>query len=162
MDHPSCLPAGSWRAHKQRVHLTSVNRTNTKPESSFSKPTRSASIRVFGGFGASISFQRAMSLKGELGDGSVIGQKGIKYGLQLPSGAKKPLGKAASAKAAPTRPNVFGADSDSDDDVGGQISRQADKKRAAAKVWPAKHAAWRFGTCADPGWLHATSLRLHA
>lgn len=62
----------------------------------------------------------------------VIGQKGVKYGLQL-----RGPGSAAGAGAKPVAPkptNVFGADSDSEEDVGTQVARQADKKRAAAKV----------------------------
>mmetsp|Transcript_14263 Transcript_14263/g.41560 ORF Transcript_14263/g.41560 Transcript_14263/m.41560 type:complete len:352 (-) Transcript_14263:2205-3260(-) len=66
--------------------------------------------------------------------GMLIGEKGVQYGLQLRRG---PGSAAASAKPAPPRPkpaNVFGAESDSDEDVGAQVARQADKKRAAAKV----------------------------
>ncbi|KAG1670288.1 hypothetical protein FOA52_003638 [Chlamydomonas sp. UWO 241] len=62
----------------------------------------------------------------------LVGEKGVKYGLQIrgpatQAGAKKPA-------AVPVRKNVFGADSDSEEDIETQIARQADKKRAAAKV----------------------------
>ena len=64
-------------------------------------------------------------------DGALIGQKGVKYGLQKPA-APRTGSLAAANKARPL--NVFGADSDDEEDVGAQIMRQADKKRAAAKV----------------------------
>ena len=68
----------------------------------------------------------------QTGDGSIVGQKGVKYGLQ------KPVVKGApAAQAPPRRPaaaNIFGEESD-EEDVETQIKRQADKKRAAAKVW---------------------------
>jgi hypothetical protein len=68
----------------------------------------------------------------QTGDGAIIGQKGVKYGLQ------KPVVKGSSAAQAPAparRPaaNIFGDESD-EEDVETQIKRQADKKRAAAKV----------------------------
>ena len=59
-------------------------------------------------------------------DGSLIGQAGVKYGLQKPA--------AIPSKARPL--SVFGADSDEEEDVGAQVIRQADKKRAAAKARP--------------------------
>lgn len=60
----------------------------------------------------------------------LVGEKGVKYGLQT----KKPAQPAAAVK----RPiaNVFGGDSDEEETVGAQIARQAEKKRAAAKVRP--------------------------
>ena len=61
-------------------------------------------------------------------DGSLIGQKGVKYGLQKPAGAPP------ATKARPL--SVFGAESDDEEDVGAQVMRQADKKRAAAKAGP--------------------------
>ncbi len=60
--------------------------------------------------------------------GVIIGQKGVVYGLQTRQPPKKP---APQARVKPS--NVFGADSD-EEDVGAQVARQADKKRAAAKV----------------------------
>jgi hypothetical protein len=74
------------------------------------------------------------------GNVPLIGQKGVKYGLQQP--ARRGPGGAAAPKQPISRPaaNVFGADSDSDEGVEAQISRQADKKRAAAKVLPMPHA----------------------
>lgn len=64
----------------------------------------------------------------------VIGQKGVKYGLQLP--AKAQAQKPAAVK--PQKPaSVFGVDSDDEEDVATQVARQAEKKRAAVKVrWP--------------------------
>lgn len=62
----------------------------------------------------------------------IVGQTGIKYGLQKPGGAP---GGPPKKLAAPVRPaNVFGDDSDDDEDVATQVARQAEKKRAAAKV----------------------------
>lgn len=80
--------------------------------------------------------------------GMLIGEKGVKYGLQKP-GPKKSVGLAQGAAAAKPKPtNVFGADSDSDEDVGAQIARQAEKKRAAAKVRPGSNAAPRHCSAA--------------
>lgn len=65
------------------------------------------------------------------GKGLIIGQKGIKYGLQ------KPAGSRPAAPAPPKQPlgALFGGDSDSEEeDVGSQIARQAAKKAADAKV----------------------------
>lgn len=64
-------------------------------------------------------------------DGSLIGEKGVKYGLQKPAGlqARRP-----GPPAAAPRPNIFG-DDDSDEDIEAQVARQADRKRSAAKVW---------------------------
>lgn len=61
-------------------------------------------------------------------DGSLIGHKGVQYGLIKPTGPAK-----KAALVAPRPPNIFG-DDDSDDDVEAQVARQADKKRSAAKV----------------------------
>lgn len=69
-----------------------------------------------------------------------VGEKGVKYGLQLrvAPGAKP----AAAARAAPARkPSVFG-DEDSDDEradgVEAQIARQAARKQSDKKVgWQA-------------------------
>lgn len=59
----------------------------------------------------------------------IIGQRGVQYGLQV---RKAP---GAAAKPAAARPAaVFGMDSDSDDDVGAQVARQAAKKQSDAKV----------------------------
>lgn len=83
----------------------------------------------------------------------VVGQKGVKYGLQKPT-AKGP---AAAAAAPPSRPlgNVFGAESDSDEeDVGKQVARQAEKKRAAAKV-----RTQELGAVGLPGWGAVQSVR---
>jgi coiled-coil domain-containing protein 55 len=61
-------------------------------------------------------------------DGTIVGQKGVKYGLQ------KPVTKGLAPPSSKSRPiNIFGDDSD-EEDVGVQVMRQADKKRAAAKV----------------------------
>lgn len=61
-------------------------------------------------------------------NGALVGQKGVKYGLQKP-GVKKP-----PVASAPPKPlNIFGAD-DSDEDVEAEVARQAEKKRSAAKV----------------------------
>ncbi|GLC36802.1 hypothetical protein PLESTB_000781500 [Pleodorina starrii] len=66
--------------------------------------------------------------------GIIIGQKGVRYGLQKVEPKKPGLqGTAVSQrKVAPT--NVFGNDDSEEEDVERQIARQADKKRAAAKV----------------------------
>lgn len=61
--------------------------------------------------------------------GMVIGQKGVKYGLQV----KKPGPTAAPAGAKP--PSVFGGDSDSEEEtVGAQVQRQAYAKKSDTKV----------------------------
>jgi hypothetical protein len=61
----------------------------------------------------------------------VIGQKGVKYGLQV----RKPGGGLASAPAGPKPPSVFGGDSDSEEEtVGAQVQRQAYAKKADTKV----------------------------
>ena len=81
--------------------------------------------------------------------GMLVGEKGVKYGLQRPA-----------APAPKAKPSIFGADSDSEEDVGTQVARQADKKRAAAKVRGMLMHAWTCihgGTqavCVVPG-LHA-------
>lgn len=70
--------------------------------------------------------------------GMIIGQAGVKYGLQV----KKPAGGAAGAAAAAAaagakKPpaSVFGADSDSEEEtVGAQVQRQAYAKKADSKV----------------------------
>lgn len=76
-------------------------------------------------------------------DGSLVGQAGVKYGLQLSGAAlKQKQAAAAGRKPAAARPvarkgaaaSVFGDDDDSDEDVEAQVARQADKKRSAAKV----------------------------
>ena len=60
--------------------------------------------------------------------GPIVGQKGVKYGLQKPSAAR-------AAAAPPPKPaNAFFGDSDSDEDVNQQIVRQAEKKRQETKV----------------------------
>ncbi|GFR52864.1 hypothetical protein Agub_g15492, partial [Astrephomene gubernaculifera] len=69
--------------------------------------------------------------------GLIIGQKGVQYGLQKvapkkPGAAARAAGSVAQRKAVPT--NVFGDDDSEEEDVERQIARQADKKRAAAKV----------------------------
>ncbi len=69
-------------------------------------------------------------------DGAIVGQKGVRYGLQIRNPGPKP--QQAKPKAGST--NVFGEDSD-EDDVGQQVMRQADKKRAAAKVQAQYEAA---------------------
>ena len=73
--------------------------------------------------------QQTSDLRMQTNDGAIIGQKGVKYGLQ------KPVLKAAGGPPATARrpANVFGDESD-EEDVEAQIKRQADKKRAAAKV----------------------------
>jgi hypothetical protein len=73
-----------------------------------------------------------------LGDGAQIGERGQKYGLQMTGpGAKRPGGPGA-ARGAPAakKPvaSVFGGDSDEEEGIEAQIARQADSKRAAAKV----------------------------
>ncbi len=66
--------------------------------------------------------------------GVIIGQKGTQYGLQkvVPKKPGLQVAPGAQRKVAPT--NVFGDDDSEEEDVERQISRQADKKRAAAKV----------------------------
>ncbi|PNH08508.1 Nuclear speckle splicing regulatory protein 1 [Tetrabaena socialis] len=64
--------------------------------------------------------------------GVLIGHKGVQYGLQK-AGPKPGAPPAASGrKPAPT--NVFGDDDSEEEGVEAQIERQAEKKRAAAKV----------------------------
>ncbi|KAG2427194.1 hypothetical protein HXX76_010912 [Chlamydomonas incerta] len=78
-------------------------------------------------------------MSGEKPAGILIGQKGVKYGLQKVApkkpgqliGAPKP---AANAPRKLTPGNVFGDNDSEEEDVEKQIARQADKKRAAAKV----------------------------
>ncbi len=101
-------------------------------------------------------------------DGSIIGQKGVQYGLQKPAlalGARGGLaaGRGAAARPAAARPvtNVFG-DDDSDDDVEAQVARQAEKKKAAAKVRGRVHArlerSARLQLCRG---LHLCALSRH-
>lgn len=61
--------------------------------------------------------------------GVLVGQKGVKYGLQTrgPKGATQPA-QAGKPIA------VFGDDSDSDNDVAAQVARQAATKHADVKV----------------------------
>ena len=61
-------------------------------------------------------------------DGSLIGTKGVQYGLIKPGAAAKKPAPPAAARP----PAVFG--DDSDEDVEAQVARQAEKKRSAAKV----------------------------
>lgn len=65
--------------------------------------------------------------------GVIVGQKGVQYGLQkvVP---KKSGAQPASAPRKVAPANVFGNDDSEEEDVERQIARQADKKRAAAKV----------------------------
>jgi hypothetical protein len=59
----------------------------------------------------------------------IVGQKGVKYGLQV----RKPAAPAPAG--APKPPAIFGGDSDSDEDtVGAQVQRQAYAKKADTKV----------------------------
>ncbi|GIL53780.1 hypothetical protein Vafri_9358 [Volvox africanus] len=65
--------------------------------------------------------------------GAIIGQKGVQYGLQaVPKKPGLQTASSAQRKVAPT--NVFGDDDSEEENVERQIARQADKKRAAAKV----------------------------
>ncbi|GIM15521.1 hypothetical protein Vretimale_18292 [Volvox reticuliferus] len=65
--------------------------------------------------------------------GAIIGQKGVQYGLQVvPKKACLQAASSAQRKVAPA--NVFGDDDSEEENVELQIARQADKKRAAAKV----------------------------
>lgn len=66
------------------------------------------------------------------GQGLLIGQKGVKYGLQTAAARAQPA--KAPARPAAGGANVFGMDSDDEDDVATQVAKQAEKKRAAAKV----------------------------
>ena len=68
--------------------------------------------------------QAAMDLR----KGPIVGQKGVKYGLQKPGARPAP-------QQAPKAAAIFGDDSD-DDDVGQQIMRQAERKRQESKVGP--------------------------
>ncbi|GLI68262.1 hypothetical protein VaNZ11_012617, partial [Volvox africanus] len=65
--------------------------------------------------------------------GAIIGQNGVRYGLQaMPKKPGLHATSSAQRKVAPT--NVFGDDDSEEENVERQIARQADKKRAAAKV----------------------------
>ncbi len=64
----------------------------------------------------------------------IIGTKGVQYGLQKVAPKKPGLSLAAAAPAARKPANVFGDDDSEEEDVEKQIARQAEKKRAAAKV----------------------------
>ncbi len=64
--------------------------------------------------------------------GMVVGQKGVKYGLQLRSDRQPPATKQPAAAARGLA--AFGVDSDSDEDVGAQVARQAARKVADSKV----------------------------
>jgi hypothetical protein len=63
----------------------------------------------------------------------IVGQKGVKYGLQLRTDKQAPAARQGGG-AAPGRLAAFGADSDSDDDIGAQVARQAARKVADSKV----------------------------
>ncbi|EFJ43409.1 hypothetical protein VOLCADRAFT_96440 [Volvox carteri f. nagariensis] len=64
----------------------------------------------------------------------IIGQKGVQYGLQKVVPKKPGLQASASSQRKVAPANVFGDDDSDEEDVERQIARQADKKRAAAKV----------------------------
>lgn len=76
--------------------------------------------------GTACTHESAMESK----DGVLIGQKGVKYGLQKPALAAK---KPALAAQPVRKPAVFGAD-DSDEDFEAEVARVAEKKRTAQKV----------------------------
>ncbi|KAG2482546.1 hypothetical protein HYH03_018537 [Edaphochlamys debaryana] len=74
------------------------------------------------------------------GKGPLIGQKGVQYGLQkvVPKKpvqlANAPAGKGTAPPRKLAPGNVLGDDDSEEEDVERQIARQAEKKRAAAKV----------------------------
>jgi hypothetical protein len=104
---------------------------------------------------------------------SIVGEKGVKYGLQLPAAgiAKKPgVGRgrgllagrgAAQGAAGVARPNAFSQDDDSDEDesVGAQVARHAEKKRASVKVSP-NHIAQLTGRSQRERWLQGTRYHI--
>lgn len=95
-------------------------------------------------------------MSGEKPAGVLVGQKGVKYGLQKVA-PKKPGQLGMAQKPAGNAPrkltpgNVFGDDDSEEEDVEKQIARQAEKKRAAAKVGPGPGLVGAVGT-------HSTDL----
>lgn len=61
--------------------------------------------------------------------GLIIGQKGVKYGLHVRNIKQEDQKKTPAGRLA-----AFSADSDSDEDVGAQVARQAARKVADTKV----------------------------
>lgn len=85
--------------------------------------------------------------------GMIIGKKGQKYGLITRTDKQKqpPAKPAGGALAA------FGADSDSDEDIGAQVARQAARKVADSKV------CCHLYVCAKAGlskqrWRHSAGM----
>lgn len=70
--------------------------------------------------------------------GMLVGQKGVKYGLITRKDEKKQ--PPASGKLA-----AFAADSDSDEDIGAQVARQAARKVADTKVQFTSRVSRRSG-----------------
>ncbi len=76
---------------------------------------------------------------------ALIGQKGVKYGLQV----RKPEKKDAK-KTAPPKPSIFGDDAsdDEEDNVERQIARHAARKQNDRKVrsaeWPSNQNELNF------------------
>lgn len=61
--------------------------------------------------------------------GMIIGQKGVKYGLHVRNTKQEEQKKPPAGRLA-----AFSADSDSDEDVGAQVARQAARKVADTKA----------------------------
>jgi hypothetical protein len=67
--------------------------------------------------------------------GIIIGQKGQKYGLIQRTGDKQQQQKKpGGGGGAPAKLAAFGGDSDSEEDIGMQVARQAARKVADSKV----------------------------
>lgn len=95
------------------------------------------------------------------GQGLLIVQKGVKYGLQAAAANRAQPAKAPARPAAGAA-NVFGMDSDDEDDVATQVAKQAEKKRAAAKVCAQAEGFWTCWQGCGGGGRAVGSTCLHA